>query len=652
MPIADQELNNSGGGFPLPPFIVRSDQGLMVELTALDSQALFAEFVQSLFGSGNYLHGLDYPLFQNLLFHWSLDDIARQLEERERGGQSSAVFLAKSVERFLPERKALYRGLKIDSEGREAEYLFEPLFIDREEQEAIFGPPDEHGDPTILEYKSKTVSEPARLDVDELVAAVWQGGLRLGIDLDAVRSALLATGTQWLVIARLQPPQPGHDASLEEASSTLHRDNTPKMRPDGRLDLCQYANRFPQVFCDDVLFRKLPLQQGLPGRDVRGRLLAPEPVKDFDLHALAGEGVRLEAREGQQCLLADRDGFVDIEPQSGKISVVEKIINREGVSSRTTGNLALTGDEYEEHGEVQEKRRVEGLHMTFLAPVYGHVVSRGGRISLKSNLGGGVAESPQGTIVIEGGASNARIDAHGGEVIVKRAESCTIFAARVQAEHLVGCTVVADAAEIGLLEGGALACKLATIGCSHDRRGIPALINLSLPDQGPLQAREEALQLALAEAEQGIAGRQEVLRELREQRDMKTYFSLHARVKSGEQVLSPPQLAQWNALVARVAPLLRVAQKITSEIQSLRQQLETLGHERAAIELARSQAGQGVACAISEVQGDTEVRAWRYPAGAKAPHLLPAKELQSVMNTASAAVDRLFSGDYGEFHWP
>ncbi|WP_371323111.1 flagellar assembly protein A [Dechloromonas sp. ZY10] len=650
--MSGEQKQIAGGGFPLPGFIVSGPQGIAVELAALDSLALFPEFVQSLFASGNYLVGLDYPLFQNLLFHWSLDDIAAELERREQVGEPSTVFLAKAVTLFLPERKALYRGLKIDSEGREAEYLFEPLFIEREEQEAVFGPPDEHGDPTILEYRSKTLSEPARLELDELVAAVWLGGLRLGIDLDQVRSAILAAGTQWQVIARQQAPQPGHDASLEEASSTLHRDNTPKIRPDGRLDLCQYANRFPQVFCDDVLFRKLPKQEGLPGRDVRGRLLAPEPVKDFDLHALAGEGVRLEAREGQQCLLADRDGFVDIEPQSGKISVIEKIVNREGVSSRTTGNLALSGDEYEEHGEVQEKRRVEGLHMTFLAPVYGHVVSRGGRISLKSNLGGGVAESPQGTIVIEGGASNARIDAHGGEVIVKRAESCTIFAARVQAEHLVGCTVVADAAEVGVLEGGALACKLATIGCSSDRRGVPALVNLRLPDPGPLQARESAVQQALAETEQGIAGRQEVLRELREQRDMKTYFSLHARIKSGEQVLSQPQLAQWNALVAKVSPLLRVAQKITGEIQGLRQQLETLGNERDAVEKARSEAGLGVACAISEVQGETEVRAWRYPATAKAPHLLPAKELQTAMTTACVAVDRLFSDDHGQFHWP
>lgn len=648
----EEGRTESRGGFPLPAFIVTTGQGIAVELTALDSQMLFAEFVQSLFASGNYLVGLDYALFQNLLFHWSLDDIARELERRERSGEPSAVLLAKSVARFLPERKALYRGLKIDSEGREAEYLFEPLFIEREEQEAVFGPPDAHGDPTILEYKTTVVSEPAKLDVDELIAALWLGGARLGLDLDLARAAIEMPGTQWQVIARALPPQPGNDATLEEASSTLHRDNTPKIRPDGRLDLCQYANRFPQVFCDDVLFRKLPIQEGQPGRDVRGRVLLPESVKDFDLHALAGEGVRLEAREGQQCLLADRDGFIDIEPQSGKISVIEKIINRDGVSSRTTGNLALSGDEYEEHGEVQEKRRVEGLHMTFLAPVYGHVVSRGGRIAIKASLGGGIAESPQGQISIDGAASNARIDAHGGEVVIKRAESCTIFAARVQAEHLVGCTVVADAVDIGILEGGALASKLATIDLSRDRRGIPALVNLRLPDPGPLQAKENALQQAAQDAEQGIAGRQEVLRELREQRDMKTYFSLHARIKSGEQVLSPPQVAQWNALAAKVAPLLRVAQKITTEIQALRQQLAEVADERAALELARSEAGRGVACTIAEVQGETEVRAWRYPSGNKAPHLLPAKELQALLNTAGVPEDRLFSGEHGDFHWP
>ena len=38
-------------------------------------------------------------------------------------------------------------------------------------------------------------------------------------------------------------------------------------------------------------------------------------------------------------------------------------VSRDGVSAKTTGNLQLTGD-YEEFGEVQEKRVIEGEGIT------------------------------------------------------------------------------------------------------------------------------------------------------------------------------------------------------------------------------------------------------------------------------------------------
>ena len=625
--------------FPLPGFIVASAAEVRVDLAALDSPQLFADFIQSLFVSGNYLIELDHALFENLLYHWSMDDLARELDRRERQGQPPVIRLARAVARFLPERRVLYRGLRSDSGGQEAEYLFEPLFVERECAE---------GDGGALH----TVSEPVQLDPDEFVAALWVAGIRQGLDMPAIRAAMQAGGTQWQRVASMQPPVSGQDATLVEQSSSLRRDNTPRIRPDGRLDLCQYANRFPQVHADDVLFRKLPMQEGRPGWDVRGRLLLPPPVKDFELRTLAGDGVRLEARDGQQCLIADQDGFVDIEPQSGRISVIDKIVNRDGVSSRTTGNLALSGDTYEEHGEVQEKRRIEGLHMTFMAPVYGQVISRGGRVQLHAGLSGGLVENPQGSVCIEGAASGARIDAHGGEVVLKRAESCIILAERVRAEHLVACTVIADRIEVDLLEGGVAACRQAGIERCRDRRGSPAVLRLRLPDPAPFLARLDALAQSLQEIDRGIAGRQDVLQELRQQRDMQTYFTLHARIKSGAQTLSPAQVSQWNALVARVAPNLRIAQKISGEIAALEQQRSECVRERDAVEASRQALVNATGCRIDAVLGETEVTSWHWPEAGKPLHRLGQKELLAAVSTVSPGDQAIFAGTEGSLCWP
>ena len=98
-----------------------------------------------------------------------------------------------------------------------------------------------------------------------------------------------------------------------------------------------------------------------------------------------------------------------------RISIGPKIISREGVSARTTGNLQLTG-EYEEFGAVQEQRKVEGGNITIHGDVYGIIESRGGDISLNRNLMGGAATNADGAIRVRGVASGAVLQTKKGEV--------------------------------------------------------------------------------------------------------------------------------------------------------------------------------------------------------------------------------------------
>jgi hypothetical protein len=59
---------------------------------------------------------------------------------------------------------------------------------------------------------------------------------------------------------------------------------------------------------------------------------------------------------------------------------------------RTTGDLLLTGEVYEQHGEIQEKRVVQCRSITAYADVFGRIVSSGGVVCLKHNLVGGSAQ--------------------------------------------------------------------------------------------------------------------------------------------------------------------------------------------------------------------------------------------------------------------
>ena len=145
---------------------------------------------------------------------------------------------------------------------------------------------------------------------------------------------------------------------MREQTLALHRDDSPAILANGRIDLGFFKNHFPQVAEGTRLLQKMPRRLGQPGRDIDGSVLEAELPRDFEIEDLAGPGTRVERNAKGEFLVAARDGFLNIDAKSQQVSVTEKIVNREGVSQRTTGNLILVGDHYEEHGEVQEHRTV------------------------------------------------------------------------------------------------------------------------------------------------------------------------------------------------------------------------------------------------------------------------------------------------------
>lgn len=197
------------------------------------------------------------------------------------------------------------------------------------------------------------MAERVELDFDEFVAAMWNIHVRFGIDAAVVRGALAGETSESLVVARRLFPVEGRDASVEELTS-LHRDDMPKILPDGRIDLHQFENRFPQVAKNTRLIRKIPCVLGKPGWDIAGNPLLPKAPFDIDIARRAGTGTRVDCTQEGEFIVTEAGGFLYINPANYAFSVTDKIINYQGVNLRTTGNLILSGDEYEEHGEVQE----------------------------------------------------------------------------------------------------------------------------------------------------------------------------------------------------------------------------------------------------------------------------------------------------------
>ena len=641
--VADVDESRREGGEPLPGFIVRDDGGLSVDLSLLDGSAEFRAWVDQAFIRGICFRELDYPAFVRMAFDCEAGRVDDAIQACAAAGQPPRVRFAAGMTHILPVRIPLYRGLKIS--GARAEYLFEPVSIDCTVPRTAAG-----GSADGPEFE--TVTQKTRLDFDEFIAQAWLKGLRCGIDESAVREAIDSERTGRVVIAHAVPPGAGRDAGVEELSAGMHRDDAPGLLPDGRVDLARFRNRFPQIRAGEKLLRKLPLVLGDPGRELDGRAVAPALPKDIDFAALAGAGTRVESTPEGEFLVATSDGFLDIDEASSKVSVTDKIVNRAGVSLRTTGDLVLMGDDYEEHGEIQEGRVVEGLNVTTFADVFGKIVSRGGAVVLKKNLSGGSIVNPGGQVAVEGRVSGATILAPDGEVTLQHAENSLIVGRRVVVrERAVGCDILADELDIALAEASVLAGRRIAVAQVRPHGPAETVVSVLLPPEDAQGGLIKAARAQLDELQAADEQARQVMDTLRVRPGVANYLTVAARVHRQEIALNAEQQAAFHKLRDNVSPVLKAMAQLSEQGKARAAHREKLLAAIAGVEAARQAAAESIDCRIDDIAGELIVRARYLNADAKPPQGLAQGELRAFLRAAPGGSRPLFAGSSGNFEW-
>lgn len=629
---------------PMPRFVVRDEGGLWVDLNYFGGSQEFMAWAERLFIRGAFFRELDYPVFLRLAYDFEPGVVVDEIRRCEAAGQAPRLRLAAGISHLMPARIGLYRGVKVSS-GR-AEYLFEPVSLDYTIEQEVSGEDGEvRTEPVVMSQKT-------RLSVDEFVAQMWLKGVRYGIDVAAVRKAIEEDFVGRLTIAQAVPPSPGTDAGVEEISDVLHRDDAPSTLPDGRINLACFRNRFPQIRAGARLLRKTPLVLGALGRELDGRQVAPPLPKDLDFGTLSGPGTRIERGEDGECLIADIDGFLDIDQTSGKISVTEKVVNRAGVSLRTTGDIKLMGDEYEEHGEIQERRVVEGLHITTFADVFGRLVSAGGRVVLKKNLSGGSIFDPGGQVSVEGRVSGATLIAPGGEVTLVQAENSLIVARRVViTERAVQCEIFADEVSLAQVAASTVAGMKIEVAATQVRGDNATQLILRLPDEtrqdqllATARGQIETLQAAEAEAR----GAMETLKALP---GLANYLTIAGKLRRQEITLTAEQKPAFQKLRDKVAPALKEMARLSEAATARANQRQALESAIAGVEAERAAARAEVSCTVADIAGELIVRPRASQADEKPLDLASAAEVRAFLRAAAAGGQPLFAGSSGRFDW-
>jgi hypothetical protein len=601
----------------LPAAIVKRADGIFFAADATAVACLSA--VSQIFMSGAYFAGLDYAVFSKTLYNVG-PDLPESLRDKP------LLRFADSIQPFHAARRALYKTVKVIH--GEAEYYFEQVF---------FEVPD-------------LPPQPARLNFDEFVADMWVKGIRFGIDAPAVRDVIGTGRLARIIVARRLNAVPGKDATIVEVSQDIHRSNAPKDMGEGRLDLQTFQNRFPQVKPNVKLLRKVPRAPGVRGFELSGLMLDPPVPKDIELTSVAGEGTVIESLRGGEFLVSAVEGFLSVDPASKRLSIGPKIISREGVSARTTGNLLLTG-EYEEFGDVQEQRSVEGGNITIHGDVFGNIVSRGGDIALNKNLMGGSATNADGAIRIRGVASGAVLQTRHGEITLTRAESCIISGTRVVIGEASNCEIMAEEVVITVAEGCAIAARKIEIVHAGPRKQSEMLLYALVPDTAKFDKKIAELQPRVVHAAREADERKAEMDAITGQTEVRNYLTLATRVRKREVVLTPEQLPLFQKMAEAVGPSLRQVAKISLAMKAAQVQQEQAQQEVNQVRRQKAAMQRGSRCVVELLTGDVLLRTMSFVPGEPPPYDRPAKEVKARVRTAAAGMTLLHSGPVGPINW-
>ncbi len=604
-------------GGDLPSAIVKRDNGVYFDAkaSALACQAA----VNQVFLGSAYFAGLDYPIFIRALYH-----CGPELPESMK--DEALLRFADSVEAFPAPRRELYKSVKIIN--GEAEYYFEPVFFEVPDM-----PP-----------------QPAKLKFDEFVSDMWVKGIRFGIDAPAVRDAIASGRVSRIIVARRLNATPGRDATIVEVSPDIHRSNAPREKADGRLDLHTFQNRFPQVKPNVRLLRKVPRAPGVRGFELSGIVLEPPMPRDIELASVAGIGTVIENLAEGEFLLSGVEGFISVDPGSKRISIGPKIISREGVSARTTGNLMLTG-EYEEFGEVQEQRVVDGGNITIHGDVFGNISSRGGTITLNRNLIGGTATNADGNIHLKGVGSGAVLQTKKGEVHMARAESCIISGTKVVIGEASNCEIMAEEVVIKVAEGCAVAARKIEIGSAAPRKQTEMLLFPLVPDTSKYDKKIAELTVQMAQFEKEAARRKAEIDAVTEQAEVRNYLTLATRVRKQEVVLTPEQEPLFHKMAAAVGPSLRAVAKLSLNLKAAQAQALQVQEQIELVERQKLSVIRGSRCMVTYVAGDILVRSMKFNPDVGPAYDLTPKEIKAKVRASTSGLNAIFSGNSGSVDW-
>jgi len=219
--------------------------------------------------------------------------------------------------------------------------------------------------------------EVGRLNLNTIISDFEKRSITQNLNISGIHAELQNPTHQPIPVARGKAPIPGENAQLELFFSETIENEFSEI--EGQVDYRSHL-RIPSVIRGEIIARKIPLVDGIPGYDVYGEVLHPQQPADIIMIAknhtvlLANNEIRA-LREGRPRMTGDKIKSFDI--------CTSFIIP--GNVSIKTGNIVFTGDIIV-HGDVEDNMIIESLGNVYIAGnVYNSTITATGSILIKGN---------------------------------------------------------------------------------------------------------------------------------------------------------------------------------------------------------------------------------------------------------------------------
>ncbi|GGG25641.1 DUF342 domain-containing protein [Paenibacillus abyssi] len=216
------------------------------------------------------------------------------------------------------------------------------------------------------------------LHLSDVVMKLEQKLIRSNLDIPSIQQELMNPTYKSVLVAEGKPAAPGQDAQLDIYFSEQVESHFSEL--GGSVDFRNHLH-IPSVKSGDLIAKKTPMVDGIPGYDVFGNVIIPAPPKDIIIVTksnveMTPDGEIFARKEGRPRLTGGKIKTLDISTSyivSGDVDI-------------ETGNIVFSGD-VTVYGNVTDNMIVESLGNVYvIGGVYNSTITATGSIHVKGNV--------------------------------------------------------------------------------------------------------------------------------------------------------------------------------------------------------------------------------------------------------------------------